>query len=77
MRTLSQSTERNNVQSFGFFTALVFLALIALMLFAMFGTQRPDYSGQGMTDYYGPAEQLGQFRDNVGKALDRAFGEVL
>ena len=74
---MSQTAEHKNLQWFGFLTALVFLALLVLMGFAMFSTQDSSYINRGSSDYYGPAGQFRQFQENAGKALDRAFGEVL
>ena len=73
---MSQTNGRNNLQWFGFLTTLVCLALLVLMLFAMFSTQDSGYSNR-RDDSYGPAEQFRQFQENAGKALHRAFGEVL
>lgn len=73
---MSLTNGRNNLQWFGFLATLVCLALLVLMLFAMFTTQDSDYSGR-RNNSYGPAEQWQQFQENAGKALHQAFGEVL
>jgi hypothetical protein len=73
---LSQTHERNNLQWFGVLATLVCLALLVLMLFAMFTTRNSD-SAYHRNDSYRPAEQLKQFQENAGKAIHRAFGEVL
>ncbi len=73
---MSETAQRDDLQWFGFLTTLVGLALLVVMLFAMFTTQGSNYPNQ-TGESYGPAQQWQQFQENAGKALDRAFGEVL
>lgn len=67
---------QNNLDWFGFLVVLMCLALLLLMGFAMFSTQG-SRSGNRFMEQYGPADQFQQFQQNVDKAVDRAFGEIL
>jgi len=75
---VSQTNKRDSLQWIGFLTVVICLALVILMAFAMFTTERPGYR---LDDSYGPPGSMQQFQENAGTALnravDRTVGEVL
>jgi hypothetical protein len=60
-----------------FFAVVIALALIIIIIFAMFSTRKGPYSSQPLEELHGLGEQLNTFQDNVDKSIHRGSGEIL
>lgn len=60
-----------------FLVALVGVALVVLIVFAMFSTPNTPYDSRGPDERYGPGKQYEVFQKNVERGIHRRFGEIL
>ncbi len=60
-----------------FFAVVIAVALIIIIIFAMFSTRKGPYSSQPLEKLHGLDERLNTFQDNVDKSIHRGSGEVL
>lgn len=74
---MSEGDRKKSLSWLRLYAALVGLALIVVMVFAMFSTRNRPYSNRRLQEQYGPAEQLSTFRDTMRKSIYQGLGEVL
>ncbi len=60
-----------------FLVALVGVALVILMAFAMFSTQSSPYGPPGSGELYGPGKAYEVFQKKVEGGIHQRFGEIL